>query len=75
MEQTPERHQGFVSSVMNIAWQIGWSVGPYISGLVQVRYGFAPLFIATTILYLLADGTMWLLFRNSERTRFIPEPL
>ena len=75
MEQTPEHQQGFVSSVMNIAWQIGWSVGPYISGLVQVRYGFAPLFIATTILYLLADGTMWLLFRNSERTRFIPEPL
>jgi len=73
MEQTPERQHGFVSSVMNIAWQIGWSVGPYVSGVVQVRYGFAPLFIATTVLYLMADGTMWLLFRNSERARFIAE--
>jgi len=66
MEQTPEPQQGFVSSVMNIAWQIGWSVGPYISGVVQVRYGFTPLFITTTLLYLLAVGLMWRFFRNTE---------
>lgn len=69
MEQTPERQQGFVSSVMNIAWQVGWSVGPYISGLVQVRYGFTPLFIATTVLYLLAIGGMWIFFRDTENVR------
>ncbi len=67
MEQTPERQQGFVSSILNIAWQIGWSVGPYLSGLVQVRYGFSPLFLATTVLYLLAIGTTWLFFRSSEK--------
>ncbi|MEP7135193.1 MAG: MFS transporter [Chloroflexota bacterium] len=66
MEQTPERQQGFVSSVMNVAWQIGWSVGPYLSGLVQVRYGFTPLFITTTVLYLLAVGMMWRFFRDTE---------
>ncbi len=70
MEQTPEGQHGFVSSVMNIAWQIGWSVGPYVSGIVQERYGFTPLFIATTILYLLAIGLTWILFRNSEK----PQP-
>ena len=74
MEQTPERQQGYVSSVLNVAWQIGWSVGPFLSGLVQVRYGFAPLFITTTVLYLMANATMWLFFRNSERMPFVPEP-
>jgi hypothetical protein len=31
-----------------------------------VRYGFAPLFITTTVLYLLAVGVMWRFFRNTE---------
>jgi len=66
MEQTPERQQGFVSSVMNVAWQIGWSVGPYLSGLVQVRYGFTPLFITTTVLYLLAISSIWRFFSRTE---------
>ncbi len=67
MEQTPERQQGFVSSILNIAWQIGWSVGPYVSGLVQVRYGFTPLFLATTVLYLIAITLTWALFHKSEK--------
>jgi predicted MFS family arabinose efflux permease len=72
MEQTPEHQQGFVSSVMNVAWQVGWSVGPFVSGLVQVRYGFAPLFITTTVLYLLAVSVMWRFFRNTEN---VPVPI
>jgi MFS family permease len=67
MEQTPEHHQGTASSVLNIAWQVGWSVGPYLSGIVQEQYGFSPLFIATTILYIVAVGVMWRMFHNSER--------
>jgi len=71
MEQTPEGQQGYVSSVLNVAWQIGWSVGPYLSGLVQVRYGFSPLFITTTVLYLLGVGVMWKFFGNTEN---VPAP-
>ena len=66
MEQTHERHQGFISSILNIAWQVGWSIGPYISGLVQISYGFTPLFITTTVLYLLAIGFMWIFFGKTE---------
>lgn len=66
MEQTPENQQGFMSSVLNIAWQVGWSVGPYISGLVQVTYGFTPLFVATSILYVLAISIMWIFFHKVE---------
>jgi len=72
MEQTPEHEQGYVSSVLNVAWQIGWSVGPYLSGLVQVRYGFSPLFITTTVLYLLAIGVMWKFFGKTEN---VPVPV
>lgn len=70
MEQTPENQQGLTSSVLNIAWQIGWSVGPYISGVVQEQYGFTPLFLATTILYLIAIGVMWKFFHDAEQVQF-----
>jgi MFS family permease len=66
MEQTPDGERGLVSSVLNIAWQAGWSVGPFISGLVQQAYGFTPLFIATTLLYVTAIGVMWMFFGKSE---------
>lgn len=72
MEQTPEHQQGTVSSFLNIAWQVGWSVGPYISGVVQERYGFSPLFVATTILYLVAIAVMWKLFHQVEEVRSAP---
>jgi MFS family permease len=67
MEQVPERDQGVVNSVLNMSWQVGWSVGPYISGLVQENYGFTPLFLATGGLYLVAILTMWTFFQKAER--------
>jgi MFS family permease len=69
MEQTPEHQQGYTSSVLNIAWQIGWSVGPYISGVVQQQYGFTPLFLATSVLYLVAVGVMWKFFHDAEQVQ------
>ena len=67
MERVPERDQGVVNSVLNISWQVGWSVGPYLSGLVQEKYGFTPLFLATGGLYLVAILTMWAFFQKAER--------
>lgn len=68
MEQSPERERGAVNSMLQLMWEVGWTVGPYISGVVQARYGFAPLFISTATLYSLAIGLMWLFFRNAEAT-------
>lgn len=73
MEQTPEHHQGFVNSTLNISWNIGWAVGPFISGIVQERYGFTPLFIATSILYFLAISLAWAFFKNTEKNRVGPQ--
>ena len=66
MEHTPEHQQGFVNSILSLSWNIGWAVGPYISGIVQERYGFGPLFITTAILYLLAIGASWNFFVRME---------
>jgi MFS family permease len=66
MEQTPERERGAVNSVMTLMWEVGWTVGPYLSGVVQARYGFAPLFLSTAILYGIAIGLTWVFFRNTE---------
>lgn len=68
MEQVPERDQGLVNSVLNISWQLGWSVGPYLSGLVQESHGFWPLFLATGMLYLIAILTMWAFFHKAEQS-------
>jgi len=52
MEASPPGQQSTVAGLKWIGWQIGQAIGLYVSGLVQVRYGFTPLFIATSILYL-----------------------
>ncbi|RPI24050.1 MAG: MFS transporter [Chloroflexota bacterium] len=67
MEQTHEREQATVNSVKELAWQVGWSVGPYVSGVVQQAYGFTPLFVATAMLYTTATLVTWLFFGQHER--------
>ncbi|MBE0411638.1 MAG: MFS transporter, partial [Anaerolineales bacterium] len=66
MEQIDESEQGTVNSVFELAWEVGWAVGPYISGVVQESYGFTPLFIATGILYFISTWLIWLLFKQVE---------
>ncbi len=67
MEQVPETERATVNSIKEMAWTIGWSVGPYISGLVQERYRFTPLFLTTAILYGFSIVITWYLFSSRER--------
>jgi predicted MFS family arabinose efflux permease len=66
MEQVHETEQATVNSVKELAWQVGWAVGPYLSGVVQQSYGFDPLFISTAILYATAIILTWRFFGQSE---------
>ena len=70
MEQLPEQEQGTVNSVKETAWQAGWTIGPYLSGVVQETYGFTPLFISTALLYGLATTLTWLFFHKQEKPAF-----
>jgi MFS family permease len=75
LEQSHESEHGAVNSIRNLAWNVGWTVGPYISGLVQQRYGFSPLFVSTAILYALGIGLTWIFFRPKEQQNPLPEPV
>lgn len=66
MQQIQEREQGTVNSVIELAWQVGWAVGPYISGVVQATYGFNPLFLTTAALYAASICSTWIFFRGQE---------
>jgi MFS family permease len=63
LEQTHETEHGAVNSVRNLAWNVGWAVGPYLSGLVQQRWGFTPLFVNTAVLYGIGIALTWGFFR------------
>lgn len=68
MEQVIEREQATVVSIRELVWQIGWTAGPYISGIVQDSFGFSPLFIATAFLYGFSILLTWGFFHNTERS-------
>jgi MFS family permease len=63
LEQSAEAEHGMVNSLRNLAWNVGWTIGPYVSGVVQQRWGFTPLFVNTAFLYGLAIAITWWFFR------------
>ena len=63
----PPEEQGVVTSVRGIGWQIGQALGLFTSGMVQARFGFSPLFIATSLLYIVAITLTWVYFRPREK--------
>ncbi len=75
MEQFKESEQGAFSSIQVLSWELGWAIGPFISGLVQARYGYTPLFVATFILYSLANLMTWRFFRHRDDQQQAPQPL
>ena len=59
--------QAAISSIRGIGWQTGQAIGIFVSGLVQTRFGFPPLFITTGLLYSLAVALTWIYFRPGEK--------
>lgn len=51
MEAVPAELRPSVSAVNHISWQGAWALGALVSGFIQVRFGFAPLFLAMVVLY------------------------
>lgn len=66
LEQIEEEIQGTANSILELAWQVGWAVGPYLSGLIQANYGFSPLFVITGVLYAIANVVTWAFFRHID---------
>ncbi len=64
MEAVPAELRSGASAVNLVSWQGGWALGALASGFVQVRWGFAPLFPLTVILYAVAIAITWRAFRE-----------
>jgi len=66
MEQVDERARARVSSLMGMGWNIGWSVGPYVSGLIQMRAGFSPIFLITAGTYVVGSVMPYAFFAKAD---------
>ncbi len=56
MEQFTDRERATISGLMGMSWNIGWTVGPYLSGWMQTHpnIGFRPIFVITCSFYAVA---------------------
>lgn len=68
MERVKPRQRGTVSSLCNMAWTFGRAAGQSLSGLVQVQWGFGPLFVASPALYLASAGLIFTFFARKEKS-------
>jgi len=66
MERVDPSARATVSSLVSMSWNFGWAFSPTISGWLQVRYGFAPPFIGTIVLYCLSIYLYWAFFGRAE---------
>lgn len=67
MENVAEHEQGVVNSLISNSWTAGWAIGPFLSGLIQIRYGFQPLFLSTATIYCFSILATWLFFGKYEK--------
>ncbi len=68
MEQLDESERATGSSLLQMSWDTGGAIGPYISGIVQMRFGFDPLFVSTTMLYALSLMCLYRFFGVQRET-------
>ena len=72
MEQVQARERATLSGLMGMSWNIGWTVGPYLSGYMQANpnIGFKPIFLITCSFYILAAILAKVFFqRRDDRQR------
>jgi predicted MFS family arabinose efflux permease len=62
MDEVEPEDRPLLNGLSTLSMNLGNSFMPYISGLVQTRYGFPPLFFAGAGIYALAAGTVWAFF-------------
>lgn len=73
MENVSENEQGVVNSLISNSWTAGWAIGPFLSGLIQIRYGFQPLFLTTATIYCFSILSTWIFFNKYEKKKLAAE--
>ncbi len=62
MERVDPGARATVASLTSMSWNFGWAFSPMISGWLQVRYGWAPPFALTIVLYTVSVALYWAFF-------------
>ncbi len=65
MTRVPSAQRGALGGLYNVTWATGFSLGPLVSGWIQVRAGFTPAFLLGAVCYAAAAVAMWAFFRGS----------
>ncbi|MFH1086140.1 MAG: MFS transporter, partial [Chloroflexota bacterium] len=66
MEQLSADERAMGSSLLAIGWSVGWSAGPYVSGLLQPRTGWGPLFLGTIAFYTASLACVYFFFMRHQ---------
>jgi MFS family permease len=71
MEQVTARERATISGLMGMSWNIGWAVGPYVSGYMQENpnIGWKPIFLITCSFYVLAAILIRVFFQHRDDTQ------
>ncbi len=66
MMRVPSAQRGALGGLYNVTWATGFSLGPLLSGWIQVHAGFAPAFTMSAVCYLVAAVCTFAFFRRSQ---------
>ena len=69
MEHVDNNARATVASLVSMAANFGWAFSPTISGWLQVKYGFAPAFVGTILLYSASIFFYWKFFWKGRSGR------
>ncbi len=65
MTRVPARQRGALGGLYNVTWATGFSLGPLLSGWMQVHLGFGPAFAMSAACYAAAAVLMFAFFHGS----------
>lgn len=75
MEHVAAEERATVNGISAMGWNVIWAAGSWTSGYVQIAWGFNPLFLATTAIYLVGTILMGLYFSAIERQKCALAPI
>jgi hypothetical protein len=52
-----------------MSWNFGWALSPTVSGWLQVRHGFDPVFLGTITTYIIAILLYWRFFWHESKSQ------
>jgi MFS family permease len=73
MERVEPESRAMVASLTSMAWNFGWAFSPSISGWLQVRHGFSPVYLSVIVIYALSVFLYWKFFWIPRSAR-APDP-